>query len=137
MGNCFNSAIKIQKKILNEKYVYLSFSGGKDSTAMLIRLYELGEHIDKVVFADTGFEFPELYEYINKVEQYIKEKYDKNFIITRLRLLDNEWEKWFYGKTTRGKAEGQQRGFPMRAYPCYWSREAKINQYFNNNKEDI
>ena len=32
----------------------VSFSGGKDSTAMLLRLIELDEKIDAIVFADNG-----------------------------------------------------------------------------------
>lgn len=46
----------------------VSFSGGKDSTAMLLKMIELGYDIDVVIFADTGMEFPEMYEHIDKVE---------------------------------------------------------------------
>jgi len=41
----------------------VSFSGGKDSTAMLLRMIELDMSIDKIIFVDTGLEFPELYIY--------------------------------------------------------------------------
>ena len=41
----------------------ISFSGGKDSTAMLLRMIELDYPIDIVMFADTTLEFPEMYEY--------------------------------------------------------------------------
>lgn len=53
------------------KLYIASFSGGKDSTAMLIRLIEEGYPVDKIVFCDTGLEFPEMYDHIKKVEQYI------------------------------------------------------------------
>ena len=46
----------------------LCFSGGKNSTALLLRLVELGKIPDKIVFADTLFEFPEMYAFIDKVE---------------------------------------------------------------------
>ena len=75
------------------------FSGGKDSTAMLIRMLELKMPIDKIVFADTGFEFPELYEYIKKIENYIGRKIE-------VVCPEKSFEEWFYGKTTGGKAEG-------------------------------
>ncbi|GAI98610.1 unnamed protein product, partial [marine sediment metagenome] len=39
------------------KYI-ASFSGGKDSTAMLLRLIKEGWPLDEVVFFDTGWEFP-------------------------------------------------------------------------------
>lgn len=48
-----------------------SFSGGKDSTAMLLRLLEEGVPIDVILFCDTGLEFPALYDHIRKVEQDI------------------------------------------------------------------
>jgi 3'-phosphoadenosine 5'-phosphosulfate sulfotransferase (PAPS reductase)/FAD synthetase len=95
------------------------FSGGKDSTAMLLRMLELKMPIDRIVFADTGFEFPELYEYIERIEKHIGRKIERVY-------PEKSFENWFYGKSTRGKSEGQTRGFPLRIYPCYWSREAKI-----------
>lgn len=49
----------------------VSFSGGKDSTAMLLMMLEKEMQIDDIVFMDTGVEFPEMYEHIEKVETYI------------------------------------------------------------------
>jgi len=96
----------------------VSFSGGKDSTAMLLRMLELGMQIDEIVFADTKLEFPEILQHIKKVEKYIGRK------VTILRTKDN-WNKWFYGNVTRGKMKGKMRGFPLTLFPCWWSREAK------------
>ena len=48
-------------------YVVASFSGGKDSTAMVLHMIELGEQLDEVVTCDTGMEFPAMYEHIEKV----------------------------------------------------------------------
>lgn len=42
------------------KYI-VSFSGGKDSTAMLLRLIEEKKPIDEIIFCDTGKEFPDLF----------------------------------------------------------------------------
>lgn len=53
------------------EYRVLSFSGGKDSTAMLLRLLEEGVPIDCILFCDTGLEFPAMYRHIEKVEQAI------------------------------------------------------------------
>ena len=52
------------------KYI-VSFSGGKDSTAMLLRLIEEKKPIDEIIFCDTGKEFPDLIKHIKKVEDYI------------------------------------------------------------------
>ena len=52
-----------------EKTVFnvVSFSGGKDSTAMLLKMIEEKMDIDCVLFCDTGLEFPQMYEHIDKV----------------------------------------------------------------------
>lgn len=105
----------------------VSFSGGKDSTAMLIRMLELGMRVDRVVFADTKYEFEEMYEYINMVETYIQNNFNSDIVIERVSTED-ELEDWIFGKITRGKREGEIRGFPLTAFPCYWSREAKVSQ---------
>lgn len=42
----------------------LSFSGGKDSTFLLLELIRRGHRLDEVVFFDTGWEFPTMYEHI-------------------------------------------------------------------------
>ena len=49
----------------------MSFSGGKDSTAMLLRMIEENMKIDEIIFLDTGVEFPEMYNHIKQVEEYI------------------------------------------------------------------
>ena len=62
-----------------ESYHVVSFSGGKDSTAMLIQMLELGMRVDEIIFCDTSVEFPQMYEHVDKVEKYIGRK------ITRLK----------------------------------------------------
>ena len=52
----------------------VSFSGGKDSTAMLLRMIEEGMRVDLILYCDTGLEFPEMEEHIRKVEEYIGRK---------------------------------------------------------------
>ena len=49
----------------------VSFSGGKDSTAMLHWLLAKGYPVDDVLFCDTGWEFPAMLEHIKLVEQKI------------------------------------------------------------------
>jgi len=47
-----------------------SFSGGKDSTAMVLRLIEEGRPLDEIVFFDTGWEFPQMHDHIAKFEAF-------------------------------------------------------------------
>jgi len=49
--------------------IIVSFSGGKDSTAMLHRLISWGYPIDAVIFFDTSWEFPQMYDQLNLVEK--------------------------------------------------------------------
>ena len=50
----------------------VSFSGGKDSTAMLLMMIEKGIHIDRILCIDTTKEFPQMYEHIKRVQEYIQ-----------------------------------------------------------------
>lgn len=49
----------------------ISFSGGKDSTAMLLLAQERGLSIHSAVFFDTGWEFPEMLQHIATIEKNI------------------------------------------------------------------
>lgn len=53
-----------------EKHI-VSLSGGKDSTAMLLRMLEEGMPVDIIIFCDTGLEFEGMYRHIDKLEKYI------------------------------------------------------------------
>ena len=108
----------------------LAFSGGKDSTAMLVRILEMNDPVnyplDYVVFSDTDFEFPELYQYLDFIELWVKEKYpDRGIEFKRIRA-SKTYDEWMNGVWVSGYKEGKPRGVPMRAPPCWWSREAKI-----------
>jgi 3'-phosphoadenosine 5'-phosphosulfate sulfotransferase (PAPS reductase)/FAD synthetase len=100
----------------------VSFSGGKDSSAMLLRMIEMGMPVDLVLFADTGMEFPQLYMYVERMKTYVQSL----GIEFRTVKPEKTWDDWFFGKVTRGKMEGQQRGWPLMFFHCYWSREAKF-----------
>jgi len=51
----------------------VSLSGGKDSTCMLLMMLEKGEQIDDIVFFDWGMEFSQMYEHLEKLEDYIQQ----------------------------------------------------------------
>ena len=60
---------------MEDRPIILSFGGGTNSTAMLLEWVKRGEHLDGVVFADTGSEMPYTYEYLEKyIKPYCKEK---------------------------------------------------------------
>ncbi len=51
--------------------VVASFGGGTDSTAMLIGMWERGERVDLILFADTGGEKPHTYEHIKRFSEWL------------------------------------------------------------------
>ena len=71
----------------------VSFSGGKDSTAMTLKMLEDGWWVDEIIFADTGKDFPQMISHINKFDDYIQiEKKDKiiDEMVTYIATLDIE-----------------------------------------------
>lgn len=111
----------------------LNFSGGKDSTAMLLKLIDLDMRPNKIVFADTLMEFPEMYDYIDKVEAYIGQD-----IIRLQPKQKHQWDEFFYGTWTKGKYEGLIRGFPYvcgKGQKCWHKRNAKTNLLDRFNKK--
>ena len=81
----------------------VNFSGGKDSTAMLIRMLEENMQVDEIIFCKVmatqsiGAELPEMYEYINRIDKYIQGKYNKKItVITQ----EKSFEDYFYTKET-------------------------------------
>lgn len=61
----------------------VSLSGGKDSTAMLLLMIERDMPIDMVLSADTGMEFPEMYEHLAKLDEHLFR--ERGIHITTLR----------------------------------------------------
>ena len=103
-------------------------SGGRDSTAMVIEMLGRGMPLDYVIFTDTGSEFPEMYKYLDSVDEYLADNCGMR--ITRLTHKRGEvFEDWCFGKVTKGKREGVIRGLPMVTQPCYWKRESKVRPF--------
>ena len=106
----------------------VSFSGGKDSTAMILKMLENNENVDDIIFCDTKMEFPAMYEHIEKFEKYIGQK------ITRLEFSTPFIELMLYREIKRGKHKGQH-GYgwarPNARY-CTTYKTQAINKYIRN-----
>lgn len=95
----------------------VSFSGGKDSTAMLLRMIEEGMQVDLILYCDTGLEFPEMEEHIRKVEEYIgreittiKSEHDFMYWATQyeMQIVTSKVSGHYPGEIVNGK------GWPTR-----------------------
>jgi len=62
------------------KYI-LSYGGGVNSTALLFLLKDLDYPLDEVIFADTGAELPETYQYLEKIQNFCE---DSEMTIVRI-----------------------------------------------------
>ena len=62
--------------------VYVSFSGGKDSSVLLHLVRSLYPEVP-AAFVDTGLEFPAIRSFVRSVENVIWLRPEKRFAITR------------------------------------------------------
>lgn len=53
-------------------YHVASFSGGKDSTAMVLHMIERGDPLDEVMFCDTTMEFPAMLRHVERVKAEVE-----------------------------------------------------------------
>lgn len=122
------------KRIMGGEMKHIvSFSGGKDSTAMLLMMIERNMPIDEIVFCDTGMEFPFLYDHIKKVASQL------NRDITTLKP-DNSFE-WFLSKYK--KKSGKYKDIDGLGWPgflfrwCTGNLKTKIFDRYIKNKDAI
>ena len=109
----------------------ISLSGGKDSTAMLFKMLELGLQIDEIIFCDTGLEFPEMLEHIKKVQSMIE------MPITTLRP-DKPFEWWLWDKPVNSrKTRGYGWPGPGRRWCTTHLKVSVINKYLASHRERI
>jgi len=110
-------------------------SGGRDSTSMVFQMLERSLPLDYIIFTNTHSEFPEMYEYLDKVGERLK-KYNVELIILEHKRGES-FEDWCFGKVTRGKRMGMIRGLPMVTQPCYWKRESKVYPFEKFLKDNL
>ena len=109
---------KTKKVVILEKQDFhaVSLSGGKDSTATLILMIERDMPIDAVLNADTGMEYPEMYEHLAQLDDYLYRQ--RGIHITTLRHPKGfEWYM-FEAPLQEEKSllEREELGLPLRGY---------------------
>lgn len=96
--------------------VVAAFSGGKDSTAMVLRMIERGERLDKVVFCDTGMEFPAMYTHIARVKEHV-ESQGIEFVTLR---GEHSFDYYFKDKPIDSKKHGEYNGYSWPGMYMRW-----------------
>ena len=89
----------------------VSFSGGKDSTAMLLMMLERGITVDRVICVDTTKEFPQMYEHIKKVQGMVEP--------LKIEIVKIDYDYWF-GEHI--KAKGKRKGEKGYGFPDFRNR---------------
>lgn len=114
-----------------------SYSGGKDSTAMILKIAENNMPLDRIVFCDTGLEFGEQKNLIKIAERKFKE------LIPNIQFdvikSEKTFEDYFYTIRTTGKRKGQIWGWPF-LLGAWCNSRLKIqplNKYFRELGEHV
>lgn len=113
--------------------IIVSFSGGKDSTWMLLEMIRRGEHVDEVVFFDTGWEFPQMLRHVEKVKKLVE---DNGITFTTLHP-EKSFDYWMF---EHPKKNGQKGWSWCGLYNCRWGTRWKIDaidNYFKSEPEHI
>jgi len=106
------------------KYI-ATISGGKDSVTMVDLLLKNDYPVDYIVFNDTKLEFKMMYDYIDKLNEYFKNRYNKEIIKTE---PDIEFKDLILRDRTRGERKGKTKGFLSPEMPfCDFRKYSKIN----------
>jgi len=99
----------------------VSFSGGKDSTAMLLIMLEKGMPVDRVICVDTTKEFPQMYEHIQKVQEYIQP--------LEIEIISFNFDYWFGERILpKGKRKGAN-GFSWPDMTNRWCTQLKHDTF--------
>lgn len=104
---------------------------------MLLKMLEHNMQIDEIIYCDTGKEFPQIYEHIKLVQDYIIQKYNK-----RITILKSEKSFDYYLSEhvkTRGKNKGKA-GYGWATMRCRWCtsllKKQVIDRYLSKYKAE-
>lgn len=110
----------------------LSFSGGKDSTFLLLELIRRKYPLDEVVFFDTGWEFPVMYEHIKKCKK-ICEQHGIKFVTLRGKKL---FDYLMFETKVNERGGGIHYGYSWCGGACRWGTTEKqkaLDEYAEQN----
>lgn len=114
----------------------VNFSGGKDSTALLLLMREKGIKIDRVNCADTGVEFPGIEENILQV----KELLERDGVEFNLIKPERSFEELACQITVNSRKYGQYIGYGSPTWGTRWCTRAfkrDTLKKFKTSKDDV
>ena len=122
---------------MNESKIHiLSFSGGKDSTFLLLELVKRKYPLDMVIFFDTGWEFPVMYEHIEKCKKICEDRAIQFVTLYPEKSFD---ELMFDIEVTERNGGGTHYGYSWCGGRCRWGTTEKnktIEKYLTRFEEN-
>ena len=106
----------------------LSFSGGKDSTFLFLELIRRRYPLDEVVFFDTGWEFPAMYEHIEKCKK-LCEEHGVKFVTLHSK---NSFDYLMFEKQKTKRSGEKAKGNSWCGGACRWGtfiKQEYLNKY--------
>ena len=114
----------------------LSFSGGKDSTYLLLELIRRGYRLDEVVFFDTGWEYPVMYEHIELIKEICEARGIK-FVTLH---PEKSFDYLMFETKVNERGGGTHYGYSWCGGNCRWGTTEKqkaLDKYAEQNKGSI
>ena len=107
----------------------LSFGGGVNSVALMVVLLREGLPLDEAVFADTGGEVPETYEYLETARQYLADHEIPLTVVSKRgrSLYETAWERRVIPSAIWRWSTRDYKITPIQRH--YRSLDGHINQY--------
>lgn len=121
------------------KYHMVSFSGGKDSTAMLLHMMELGMQIDEVLYCDTWMEFPAMERHVKRIKKLVEDagiKFVtlKNPMSFKYLMLEHQPER---RQSTQEKLGGNPKGYSWAGSRLRWCTSKLKTELLKKYKQEM
>lgn len=114
-----------------------SFSGGKDSTCMVLEKIRRGDKTDEVVYFDTGWEFPQMIDHVAKVRKIV----ESNGIKFTVLHPQKSFDYYRFECPVRVGKPNEHKGYSWCGTKgCRWGTTFKlqtIDSYFKNEPDHI
>lgn len=114
----------------------LSFSGGKDSTFLLLELIRRQHPLDEVAFFDTGWEYPVMYEHIERCKKICEARGIKFVTLQPGKPFDY----LMFEKEVKERSGGTHFGYSWCGGNCRWGTTEKqkvLDSYAEQHKDCV
>lgn len=109
------------------------FSGGKDSTAMVLRLIEEKKPLNYVLHCDTGLDFPEIQETVRKIKMMV----EANGIDFVTLKAERDFEYWCFEHLYTDRSGVERKGYGFARGRSRWCTKSLKNELIRKFKKSL